>query len=130
MLDSTAGAEPGDPYTAPPPDRHFVEAIKHPPGRLKIAMMRKDHLGVALIRNVWPPSRRQEDCAKAWPRDRGGLYGFGFRRIEAEHQTDHQHQYCAQIAMCKSLFASPQVNREPLKVSQRTISQGTLVGGT
>ena len=33
-------------------------------------------------------------------------------------------------AMCKSLFASRQVNREPLKVSQRTITQGTLVGGT
>jgi hypothetical protein len=32
--------------------------------------------------------------------------------------------------MCKSLFASRQVNREPLKVSQRTITQGTLVGGT
>src|SRR5262249_51878739 len=30
----------------------------------------------------------------------------------------------------KSLFASRQVNREPLKVGQRTISQGTLVGGT
>jgi len=36
----------------------------------------------------------------------------------------------SKIAMCKSLFASRQVNREPLKVSQRTISQGTLVGGT
>jgi amidase len=38
MLDCTAGAEPGDPYTAPPPEHPFVEAIKHPPGRLKIAM--------------------------------------------------------------------------------------------
>ena len=48
MLDSTAGAELGDPYTAPPPERPFVEEIKRSPGRLKIAMMRKDHLGAAL----------------------------------------------------------------------------------
>jgi amidase len=47
MLDSTAGAEPGDPYTAPPPEHPFVEEIKRPPGRLKIAMMRKDHVGAA-----------------------------------------------------------------------------------
>jgi amidase len=48
MLDATAGAEPGDPYTAPPPERPFGEEIVRPPGRLKIALMRKDHRGVAL----------------------------------------------------------------------------------
>src|SRR5262252_3213273 len=48
MLDCTAGAEPGDPYTAPPPEHPFVEEIKRPPGRLKIAMMRKDHIGAEL----------------------------------------------------------------------------------
>src|SRR6266571_2084041 len=48
MLDCTAGAEPGDPYTAPPPARPFAEEIKRPPGRLKIALMRKDHRGAAL----------------------------------------------------------------------------------
>jgi amidase len=48
MLDSTVGAEPGDPYTAPPPEHSFAEEIKHPPGRLKIARMRKDHVGAAL----------------------------------------------------------------------------------
>jgi amidase len=48
MLDCTAGAEPGDPYTAPPPERPFAEEIKRPPGRLKIALMRKDHRGGAV----------------------------------------------------------------------------------
>jgi amidase len=48
MLDCTAGAEPGDPYMAPRPEHPFAEEIKHPPGMLKIAMMRKDHLGAAL----------------------------------------------------------------------------------
>jgi amidase len=48
MLDCTAGMEPGDPYTAPAPQRPFAEAIGGPPVRLRIAMMRKDHRGVAL----------------------------------------------------------------------------------
>jgi amidase len=48
MLDCTAGAEPGDPYTAPPPSRPFAEEMMRPPGRLKIALMRKDHRGGTL----------------------------------------------------------------------------------
>jgi hypothetical protein len=38
--------------------------------------------------------------------------------------------YPTRVLVHESSFASRQVNREPLKVSQRTISQGTLVGGT
>src|SRR6202035_773896 len=45
LLDATAGCEPGDPYTAPPPERTFAEELGRPPGRLKIALMRKDYRG-------------------------------------------------------------------------------------
>jgi Asp-tRNA(Asn)/Glu-tRNA(Gln) amidotransferase A subunit family amidase len=55
MLDCTAGGEPGDPYIAPPPAEPFGEAIKRPPGRLRIAMMAKDHRG-----KPWHP-----ECAAA-----------------------------------------------------------------
>jgi amidase len=48
MLDCTSGGEPGDPYAAPTPERPFVEAVSRKPARLRIAMMRKDHRGVAL----------------------------------------------------------------------------------
>jgi amidase len=48
MLDCTAGAEPGDPYAAPTPARPFAEAIDRPPGKLKIALMLKDHRGAKL----------------------------------------------------------------------------------
>ena len=48
MLDCTAGMEPGDPYAAPTPQRPFAQAIGSPPPRLRIAMMRRDHRGVAL----------------------------------------------------------------------------------
>ena len=48
MLDCTAGLEPGDPYTAPIPERPFLEAVARPPRKLRIALMLKDHRGVEL----------------------------------------------------------------------------------
>jgi Asp-tRNA(Asn)/Glu-tRNA(Gln) amidotransferase A subunit family amidase len=45
MLDATAGAEPGDPYAAPTPERPFAEDAGRPPGKLRIAFMLKDHRG-------------------------------------------------------------------------------------
>jgi len=48
MLDCTAGMEPGDPYTAPMPERSFLEDVSCPPRRLKIALMLKDHRGAKL----------------------------------------------------------------------------------
>ncbi|HEY5831416.1 MAG: amidase [Hyphomicrobiaceae bacterium] len=48
MLDCTAGTEPGDPYAAPTPERPFVEELKRPAKKLKIAMMLQDHRGAKL----------------------------------------------------------------------------------
>jgi Asp-tRNA(Asn)/Glu-tRNA(Gln) amidotransferase A subunit family amidase len=48
MLDCTSGMEPGDPYAAPLPESPFLQASGRAPARLRIAMMRKDHRGVAL----------------------------------------------------------------------------------
>jgi amidase len=48
MLDCTAGSEPGDPYTAPMPERSFLEAVTRPPRKLRIAFMLKDHRGAKL----------------------------------------------------------------------------------
>jgi amidase len=48
MLDCTAGMEPGDPYTAPMPERPFLEAVTRPLRRLRIALMLKDHRGAEL----------------------------------------------------------------------------------
>ena len=55
MLDCTAGSEPGDPYTAPTPERSFVEALGRPPRKLRIAMALDDHRGGKL----------HPECAKA-----------------------------------------------------------------
>jgi len=48
MLDCTAGIESGDPYTAPMPERSFLEAVTRPPRKLRIALMLKDHRGAKL----------------------------------------------------------------------------------
>ena len=48
MLDCTAGSEPGDPYTAPMPERPFLEAVTRPPRKLRIALMLRDHRGAEL----------------------------------------------------------------------------------
>jgi amidase len=48
MLDCTAGMEPGDPYTAPMPERSFLDAVARPPRKLRIALMLKDHRGAEL----------------------------------------------------------------------------------
>jgi Asp-tRNA(Asn)/Glu-tRNA(Gln) amidotransferase A subunit family amidase len=48
MLDCTAGPEPGDPYAAPVSEGSFLEAIAHPPAKLRIALMLKDHRGAKL----------------------------------------------------------------------------------
>src|SRR5207302_134986 len=47
VLDATAGASPGDPYTAPPPARPFLDEVGADPGALRIGVRtaRPDGLG-------------------------------------------------------------------------------------
>ncbi|RFU67504.1 amidase [Peribacillus saganii] len=44
-LDATSGPDMGDPYWAPPADRPFLQAVKEPPGRLRIAFTDQSPLG-------------------------------------------------------------------------------------
>jgi amidase len=45
ILDATAGADPGAPYTAPAPERTFLEEVRRAPGRLRIAFTSQPWLG-------------------------------------------------------------------------------------
>jgi amidase len=45
ILDATAGPDPGAPYTAPPPERPFLEEVRRAPGRLRIAFTAEPWLG-------------------------------------------------------------------------------------
>jgi amidase len=55
FLDVVAGPEPGDPYTALPPERPFAEEVGAPPGRLR----------VALVLEPPHPVRVDDACAEA-----------------------------------------------------------------
>ena len=55
MLDAVAGPDIGAPYFAPPPARPFLDEVRTPPGRLKIAFTTEPMLG----RSV------ESDCVKA-----------------------------------------------------------------
>jgi amidase len=55
MLDAVAGPDVGAPYYAPPPARPFLDEVKTPPGRLKIAFTTEPMLGQTI----------HPDCAKA-----------------------------------------------------------------
>ena len=56
LLDATAGAEPGDPYGAPPPSGTFLDAATRPPGTLRVAFLLKpvggDALDPVLVRAI------------------------------------------------------------------------------
>ena len=55
MLDAVAGPDVGAPYFAPPPSRPFLEEVKTPPGRLRIAFTTDPMLGQTI----------HPDCARA-----------------------------------------------------------------
>lgn len=55
MLDAVAGPDVGAPYFAPPPARPFLEEVRTPPGRLRIAFTVEPMLGLTI----------HPDCAKA-----------------------------------------------------------------
>jgi amidase len=55
VLDAVAGPDVGAPYFAPPPERPFLDEVRTPPGRLRIAFTVEPMLG----REVHP------DCVKA-----------------------------------------------------------------
>jgi amidase len=55
MLDAIAGPDVGAPYFAPPPVRPFLDEVRTPPGRLRIAFTVEPTLGLTI----------HPDCAKA-----------------------------------------------------------------
>ena len=55
MLDAVAGPDVGAPYFAPPPARPFIDEVRTPPGRLRVAFTVEPQLGLTI----------HPDCARA-----------------------------------------------------------------
>ncbi len=67
VLDCIAGYEPGDPYTAPPPQRPFSSYVGEDPGRLRVGFLDHSVLGLDV----------HEECAEAVRSAVGLLEGIG-----------------------------------------------------
>lgn len=62
LLDVLCGWEPGDPYTAPPPSRPWVEELQTPPDRLRIGIHVEHPIpGIAVDAEVAESVRRSAD---------------------------------------------------------------------
>ena len=48
MLDATMGTMPGDPYTAPEPERPYIEEVGRDPGKLRIAFAKSSASGIPI----------------------------------------------------------------------------------
>jgi amidase len=48
VLDVVQGLMPGDPYSAPPPQRPYAEEVGAPPGRLRIGLLQRGPRGLAV----------------------------------------------------------------------------------
>lgn len=75
MLDCIAGYEPGDPYTAPPPSRPFVDEVGAAPAHLRIGLL--DH-------PLMPGITGHAECAAAVATAGGLLESLG-HSVEPSH---------------------------------------------
>lgn len=83
VLDAVAGAAPGDPYTAPPPAKPYLQVMGERPRRLRIGLLAEGTRGVVCD----PEATRCAEAAAAL------LTGLG-HRVEAAYPDaldDHDH---------------------------------------
>lgn len=79
-LDATQGADLGAPYWAPPVERPYMEEIKTPPRRLRIALCRTSYSGEAI----------HPDCVEAVDRAAALCAGLGHEIVEARPKFDFE----------------------------------------
>ena len=76
LLDATRGPGPGDPYSAPPPDRPFLAEVGADPGRLRIAFTSKAPNGAPVDLGL---SAGAQGCGRALRNARSRRRGGGSR---------------------------------------------------
>ena len=98
MLDCTAGTEPGDPYAAPTPERTLRRALARPPGKLRIALMLKDHRGAEAASRVRDGrAGGRQAVREPRPHRRGGGSEARPRGAAADERQDRGGQHRAHM---------------------------------
>jgi amidase len=109
FLDVISGPEPGDPHSAPPPDRPFLEEVGVPPGRLRVALV------------LDPPTRAKVDpaCANA-TRDAAALLeelGHDVEEVSVDWREDLQEVFTIVWQTIPTLYVSDTSQLEPLNAA-------------
>jgi amidase/6-aminohexanoate-cyclic-dimer hydrolase len=78
LLDASHGPDIGDPYSAPAPERPYLEEVGAAPGRLRVAVQRAAFNGVAT----------HPDCAAGVDAAVALLEGLGHEVVESQLQVD------------------------------------------
>ncbi|MDQ7025140.1 MAG: amidase family protein [Anaerolineae bacterium] len=89
MLDATMGADIGAPYYAPPPQRPYLEDVRTPPDKLKIAFTSLPFMGKTV----------DSDCKKALTTAVALLRELGHEVVEAAPQIDGKALSIAMLTM-------------------------------
>ena len=89
LLDVLAGAMPGDPYTAPPPTRPFVDEVGAPVGRLRIGVLTRSPGGLPV----------HPDCVAAAENSARLLHSLG-------HHVDYAHPAALEDPELMQAFAT------------------------
>jgi len=109
FLDVISGPEPGDPHSAPSPDRPFLEEVGVPPGRLRVALV------------LDPPTRMRVDpvCANAG-REAAALLeelGHDVEEVSTDWRGDLSELFTVVWQTIPSLYVSETSQIEPLNAA-------------
>ena len=114
MLDAVSGPDVGAPYYAPPPSRPFLDEVRTPPGRLRIAFTTEPVLG----RTVHP------DCVKSVVDAAKLLESLGHDVVEETFEVDRDSFNQAFLTVvCVETAAELDVAANVLR---RTVSRGDV----
>ena len=121
MLDAVAGPDVGAPYYAPPPARPFLQEVKTPPGRLRIAFTTDPMLG----RSVHP------DCIAAVNDAAKLLASLGHDVVEDTPVIDREsfNRAFLTVVCCETaaeLYEAATVLRRPVKRSDVEVATWAL----
>jgi amidase len=135
LLDATAGPDLGDPYSAPPAARPFLEEVRRPPGFLRIAFTSRAMTGVPVHADC---TRAVEDaaklCADSFEPLTWALYEMGNRRRATDYllATQDLQRVTRQVArffVDYDVWLSPTLAEPPLPLGSFDPTPGNPMQG-
>jgi amidase len=121
LLDAIAGADPGAPFVAAPPERPFLEEVGRDPGRLRIAFSTRSPVG----------GPAHPDCVEAVTRTAALLEEMGHHVEETEPEVDGGTVGRCYLTLVYGQVAADlaEIRRLLGRTAARRMEAGTLAAG-